>query len=147
TLISVVVIILVDAYYLILLKNFFSTIPKDILDAANIDGCSALRIFVQIILPLSKAGLAAIGLFITVNYWNMFFEYIMFITDPAMHNFQVRVREIVIESETQGMERMTFATATLKNAVVVLTIVPVLILYPIVQKYFVTGVNLGAVKE
>jgi putative aldouronate transport system permease protein len=57
------------------------------------------------------------------------------------------VRELVIESETQGLERMEFSTQTLRNAVVVMTIIPVLILYPIVQKYFVTGVNLGAVKE
>ncbi|MBN1524884.1 MAG: carbohydrate ABC transporter permease [Spirochaetales bacterium] len=147
TLISVVVIILVDAYYLILMKNFFSTIPVDIIDAAEIDGCSPLRVFMQIILPLSKAGLAAIGLFIVVNYWNMFFEYLMFINDTKLYNFQVKVRELVLNADTAGMEQTEFSTQTLRNSVVVLTIVPVLILYPIVQKYFVTGVNLGAVKE
>ncbi|MDF1569595.1 MAG: carbohydrate ABC transporter permease [Spirochaetaceae bacterium] len=138
---------LVDAYYLLLLRSFFSTIPTSIMDASRIDGCSNTGTFFRIVLPLSKPGLAAIGLFYLVFYWNQFFEYILYIqTKPALHNFQVFLRSLVIETETQGFEGFSFATQSLKNAAVVASIIPVLIVYPFVQKYFVKGINLGAVK-
>jgi putative aldouronate transport system permease protein len=136
-----------DAYYLLLLRNFFMTIPKSLTDAAEIDGCSPSSTFFRIILPLSKPGLAAIGLFYVVLYWNQFFDYILFIqTRPMLHNFQVFLRSLVIETDTQGFEGFSFATQSLKNAAVVVSIIPVMILYPFVQKYFVKGINLGAVK-
>jgi putative aldouronate transport system permease protein len=146
TLWSVLLIHLVDAFYLILMKNFFSTIPKDVMDAAEIDGCSPMVLFVKIILPLSKAGLAAVGLFCMVTYWNDFFNYIMFITNTKLYNFQVILRQMVIESETQTFERGVTAVQSLKNAAVIITIIPVGIVYPFLQKHFVQGVNLGAVK-
>ena len=137
----------VDAYYLILLKNFFSTIPKSIIDAAEIDGCSPLKTFVRIVLPLSKPGLAAISLFYIVLYWNQFFDYILYLTGRRdLYNFQVFLRSLVIENDTQGYEGFSFATQSLKNAAIVTSIVPIAILYPFLQKYFVKGINLGAVK-
>jgi putative aldouronate transport system permease protein len=147
TLFAVLLVHCVDAYYLLLLRNFFMTIPKSIIDAASIDGCSEGTTFLKIILPLSKPGLAAISLFYVVYYWNQFFEYILFIqTKPELHNFQVFLRNLVVETETQNFEGYAFATQSLKNAAVVVSILPVLILYPFVQKYFVKGINLGAVK-
>ncbi|ADN01401.1 carbohydrate ABC transporter permease [Spirochaeta thermophila] len=137
----------VDAYYLLLLRNFFKTIPTSIMEAAEIDGCKPFTVFWRIVLPLSKPGLAAIGLFYLVMYWSQFFEYILFLpTKPQWHNFQVFLRNVVIESETQGFEGFAFATQSLKNAVVVASMIPVLIAYPFVQKYFVKGINIGAVK-
>ncbi|MBB6481223.1 carbohydrate ABC transporter permease [Spirochaeta isovalerica] len=136
-----------DAYYLLLLKNFFESIPTSIFDAAEIDGCTPLQTFIRVVLPLSKPGLAAIGLFYVVYYWNQFFDYILYIqTKPNLHNFQVFLRSLVIESDTQGFEGFSFATQSLKNAAITVSIIPVLILYPMVQKHFVKGINLGAVK-
>lgn len=147
TLWAVLLVHSMDAYYLLLLRNFFTTIPRSILDAAEIDGCSPLGTFVRVVLPLSRPGLAAIGLFYVVFYWNQFFDYIIYIqTRPQLHNFQVFLRSLVIETNTQGFEGFAFATQSLKNAAVVASILPVLILYPFVQKYFVKGINLGAIK-
>jgi putative aldouronate transport system permease protein len=148
TLFAVLFVGAMDAYYLILLKNFFEGIPTSILDAAEIDGCTPFQTFIKIILPLSKAGLSAIGLFYIVYYWNQFFDYILYIqTKPNLHNFQVFVRSLVLESDTQGQEGFSkFTQQTLKNAVITVSILPVLILYPFVQKHFVKGVNLGGVK-
>lgn len=136
-----------DAYYLLLLRNFFMTIPRSVIDAAEIDGCTPLTAFLRVVLPLSKPGLAAVGLFYVVYYWNQFFDYIIYIqTKPKLHNFQVFLRSLVIETDTQGFEGFSFATQSLKNAAVVASIIPVLILYPFVQRYFVKGINLGAIK-
>ncbi|MGL1890868.1 MAG: carbohydrate ABC transporter permease [Spirochaetaceae bacterium] len=144
---SVLLVHAMDAYYLILLKNFFEGIPSSIFDAAEIDGCSPLQTFLRIVLPLSKAGLSAIGLFYVVFFWNQFFDYILYIqTKPEFHNFQVFLRSLVMESDTQGMEGFSFGTQSLKNSAITVSIIPVLILYPFVQKHFVKGVNLGGVK-
>lgn len=147
TQVPVILIKAMDAYYLFLLMNFFRSIPKSITDAATIDGCSPLRTFLQIILPLSKPGLAAIGLFYMVLFWNQWFEYVLYIQRAThLHNFQVFMRSILIESETQGYDGYAVASQTLKNSIVVISIIPVLIVYPFVQKHFVKGINLGAVK-
>lgn len=144
---AVLAVHMVDAYYLLLLTNFFRTIPSSILDAAKIDGCSPFRVFWQIVLPLSKPGLAAIGLFYLVYYWNQWFEYILFIQRyPKLHNFQVFLRSLVIEGEGQGFTGYSISIQSLRNASVVVSIIPVLIVYPFVQKHFVKGINLGAVK-
>ena len=132
---AVLLVACVDAYYLLLLISFFKTIPSSVLDAAKIDGCSSGRIFWQIVLPLSKPGLAAIGLFYMVYYWNQWFEYILYIQRfPKLHNFQVFLRSLVIESEGQGFDGFTIATQTLKNAAVIVSIIPVLIMYPRAQQ-------------
>ena len=147
TLLPVILVKCVDAYYVFLLMNFFKTIPSSIIDAAKIDGCTPFRVFRQIVLPLSKPGLAAIGLFYMVLFWNQWFEYILYIQRAThLHNFQVFMRSILIESETQGYDGYVVATQTLKNAIVVVSIIPVMIVYPFVQKHFVKGINLGAVK-
>jgi putative aldouronate transport system permease protein len=147
TLLPVILIKSLDAYYMLLLMNFFKTIPSSITDAARIDGCSNFRIFWNIILPLSKPGLAAVGLFYMVLFWNQWFEYILYIQrNTHLHNFQVFMRSVLIESETQGFDGFVVASQTLKNAIVVISIIPVLIVYPFVQKHFVKGINLGAVK-
>ncbi|MBN2617610.1 MAG: carbohydrate ABC transporter permease [Spirochaetales bacterium] len=136
-----------DAYYLILLKNFFEGIPRSIFDAAEIDGCSPIQTFLRIVLPLSKPGLAAIGLFYIVFFWNQFFDFILYIqTKPELHNFQVFLRSLVIETDTQGLEGFSFASQSLKNSAITVSIIPVLVLYPFVQKHFVKGINLGGVK-
>jgi putative aldouronate transport system permease protein len=148
SLLAIIFVHCIDAYFLILLKNFFSSIPRSLMEAAEIDGCGPLRTFFRIVLPLSKAGLATISLFYIVYYWNQFFEYIIYINDPKWYNFQVLVRTLVIESSMPTLESMvTYSAETIKNAVVVISILPVMLIYPFLQKYFVKGVNIGAIKE
>jgi putative aldouronate transport system permease protein len=101
----------------------------------------------MIVLPLSKASLAAIGLFYVVQYWNDFFHYVIYIRERSMWNFQAVLRSLVLESETIQGVTYDISFESLKNAAIIVIIVPVLILYPILQKHFVKGVNLGAVKE
>jgi len=137
----------VNTYYLILLKNFFNTIPKSLIESADIEGCTPFQIFYMIILPLSKASLAAISLFYIVQYWNTFFPFIIYIRDRSLWNFQTMLRDLVLESETMSGVFYDISFESLKNAAVIVIIIPVMILYPVLQKYFVKGVNLGAIKE
>ena len=138
----------VNAFYFILMMNFFRTIPRDFAEAAQVEGAGQLQIFLRIILPLAKPGLAAIGLFYAVMYWNDFFSYIIYINDSKLWNFQVILRDMVLESETAmpRLDASQTAPESLKNAVIIVAIIPVGILYPFLQKYFVKGINLGGVK-
>jgi putative aldouronate transport system permease protein len=137
----------VSTYYLILLKNFFMSIPSSITESAELEGCTPFQIYYRIILPLSKAGLAAISLFYIVNYWNDFFSYVIYINDAKLFNFQYTMRRLILESETQSGWNYNISWNTLKSAIVVVGIIPVVIVYPLLQKYFVQGVQLGALKE
>ena len=138
----------VNAFYFLLLMNFFRTIPRDFSEAAEVEGAGKLSIFARIILPLAKPGLAAIGLFYAVMYWNEFFSYIIYINNYKLWNFQVILRDMVLESETAlpSLDANRIAPESLKNAVIIVAIMPVGILYPFLQKYFVKGVNLGGIK-
>jgi putative aldouronate transport system permease protein len=135
-----------NAYYLILLRNFFSSIPDSLIEAAEIEGCSPFKIFYYIVLPLSKASLAAVGLFNIVAYWNTFFPFIIYIRDESLWNFQTMLRNMVLENETVSGVFYDISFESLKNAAVIVVIIPVVILYPVLQKYFVKGVNLGSIK-
>lgn len=138
----------VNVFYFILLMNFFRTIPRDFAEAAEAEGAGELQIFLRIILPLAKPGLAAIGLFYAVMYWNDFFSYIIYINNSKLWNFQVILRDMVLESETSmpRLDASQTAPESLKNAVIIVAIIPVGILYPFLQKYFVKGINLGGIK-
>jgi putative aldouronate transport system permease protein len=137
-------------YNIILMKNFFDGIPGSLFEAAEIDGCSPMRIFWQIVLPLSKPAIASIGLFFGVEYWNHFFNFVMYITNRDLINFQMKLRELVLSStnlsNANSGESSVYAK-TIQNAVVIISMLPPMIVYPMLQKYFVTGVTMGAVKE
>jgi putative aldouronate transport system permease protein len=147
TLWAVILPLLLNAFNLILMKNFFEEIPPTLIEAAEIDGCAPFGIFWRIVLPMSKPALATIGLFCIVAYWNDFFNYVIYLTDSNLYNFQVRLRELV---QSDDMTTVTAGHAvfgrSLQNAVIVVAMLPVMILYPFLQKYFVAGINLGAVK-
>jgi putative aldouronate transport system permease protein len=144
---AVILVLLCNAYYLILLKNFFSDIPPSMSESAEIDGCTPIGIFFKIILPMSKPAVAAIALFYFVVYWNDFFHFIMYIQDSGLHNIQVKLRELVLTNDTGASSNIVVGANTLKSAVIIVSILPVMIIYPFIQKYFVTGLNLGAIKE
>lgn len=135
-----------SAYNIILMKSFFESIPSTLYEAAKMDGCSPLGIFFKIVLPLSKPALASVGLFIAVSMWNNYMNFILYITKPEMTNFQVKVRELILSDGISGTV-ITASEEMLKSAVVVVVVLPFLLIYPWLQKYFVKGVTIGAVKE
>jgi len=134
-----------SAYNIILMKSFFEGIPSTLYEAAKLDGASPMDIFVKIVLPLSKPALASIGLFIAVSMWNNYMNFILYITDVNKLNFQVKVRELILNDGLSG-QSLGISQDMLKNAMVIIVIMPFLVIYPFLQKYFVKGVTIGAVK-
>lgn len=136
----------INVYNLVLMKNFFEGIPVSLMESAEIDGCSHFRILYKIVLPLSKAALASIGLMYAVEYWNDYTNYKLYITNSNLYNFQMKLRDLIMGSDLpSAVEGAT--ENTVKNAAVIVAILPFMIIYPFCQKYFVQGVNIGAVKE
>ena len=135
-----------NVYNLVLMRNFFEGIPASLFEAARIDGCSPMRIFFTIVLPLSKAALASIGLMFSVAVWNDYSTVKIYITDPNQTNFQYKLRNMIMDGDTPNTS-YEVSHNTLFNAGIISAILPFMILYPFLQKYFVKGVNIGAVKE
>ncbi len=136
----------INVYNMVLMRNFFDGIPLSLFESAEIDGCSPMRTFFSIVLPLSKAALAAIGLMFAVSYWNDYTNYKLYITNENLYNFQMKLRSLIMGSDLPTA--IGGATEnTVKNAAVIVAILPFMIIYPLCQKYFIQGVNIGAVKE
>jgi putative aldouronate transport system permease protein len=145
----------VNAWNMFLLRNFFRTIPKEIPESAKIDGAGELAIFSRLILPLAKPGLATVGLFIALGYWNDWWLALMFIEDHHLFPVQLLLRAII--SNVQFLRSSTAAAIQsdasgiipaegVKMATGLVTIGPIIFLYPFVQKYFIKGIIVGAVK-
>ena len=136
----------INVYNVVLMKNFFEGIPESLYEAAKIDGCTPMGIFVRIVIPLSKAALASIGLMFAVTVWNDYSSVKIYITDPDQVNFQYKLRNMIMDGDTPTTAYAVSQT-TLFNAGIVCAILPFMIAYPFLQDYFVKGVNIGAVKE
>lgn len=136
----------INVYNVVLMRNFFEGIPGSLYEAAKIDGCSPMGIFIKIVLPLSKAALASIGLMFAVAVWNDYSTVQIYITDPLQVNFQYKLRVMIMDGDTPTTA-MKVSQTTLYNAGIITAILPFMVLYPFLQKYFVKGVNIGAVKE
>lgn len=143
---SVVLTIAMNVYNLVLMRNFFEQIPSSLFEAAEIDGCSPFGIFIKIVLPLSKPALASIGLFYAVAAWSEYFHYILYITDTNKYNFQVKLRSLILDSESLSGD-YDVNINTIKNASIIVAILPFMFIYPFCQRYFISGVTMGAVKE
>jgi putative aldouronate transport system permease protein len=135
-----------NVYNLVLMRNFFEGIPGSLYEAARIDGCSPMGIFFKIVLPLSKAALASIGLMYAVTVWNDYSTVQIYITDRDQVNFQYILRVMVMDGDTPTTAYKV-SQDTLYYAGIVCAILPFMLLYPFLQNYFVKGVNVGAVKE
>lgn len=138
---------LVGSFNLLIVKSFFEQLPEEIFESARIDGASEFRILAQMALPLSLSVIATISLFYAVGHWNDFFQAIMYITDRSLFPLQVVVREILMQTQQpmENVESMT-PTQTLQMAAVVLASLPIIIVYPFLQKYFTKGMLLGSIK-
>mgnify|MGYP000984424918 CR=1 FL=1 len=146
-LIAVIIPCSLSAYNIILMKSFFETIPQTLYEAAELDGCTPIDTFFKIVLPLSKPALASIGLFIAVGLWNEYMHFILYITNPDWKNFQVKIRDLILNDGISGnAATLTMSQEMLKSAVVIVVVFPFLIIYPFIQKYFTKGVTIGAVK-
>ena len=144
----------VAVYNMIVARTFFdSSLPKELLDAAQIDGCGNLRFFFSIALPLSKAVIAVIALYIAVAQWNSYFNALVYIRSENLKPLQLVVRYILITNQSlvgagdglAAQEAMRLSNL-MKYAVIIITTVPIMCVYPFVQKYFSQGVMIGAIK-
>ena len=144
-LLGVVLLPAINIYNLVLMRNFFEGIPQSLFEAATLDGCTPMATFIKVVLPLSKAALASIGLMFAVAYWNDYTNYKLYITDSSLYNFQMKLRSIMMGSDLPQANGGATEN-TVKSAASIIAILPFMILYPFLQKYFVKGVNVGAVK-
>ncbi|TLS53861.1 carbohydrate ABC transporter permease [Paenibacillus antri] len=143
----------ISAFNLIVLKNFFQQLPEGLEEAAKIDGCNDLRILWQIVLPLSLPAIATFALFYAVNHWNSFFQAILYINDNYKWPIQVWLRQIVILSSGGLGDSAVFDSnyivppgQIIKMAVIVISTLPILLVYPFLQKHFAKGALIGSVK-
>jgi len=151
---SLIIPVLISGWNLILMKSFFDNIPAELEESALIDGCNDLGTFFRIIMPLSAAALAAFGLFYAVGYWNTFFHAVLYINDFSKAPLQIVLRNMLINSDTstggatavEMISEQQIPTQTIKMAAVVIATLPILFVYPFLQKHFAKGVMLGSVK-
>ena len=145
-----------NAFYVIVLRTFYKGIPMEIIDAARIDGAGEFRTFFSIVLPLSKPGLATIGMFTTIAYWNDWFLGMLYIVDQKKYPVQTLLwsmqnsLEFMKQSSANALEYAEMAanapTDSGRMALTVLVVLPILLAYPFFQKYFVKGLTVGGVK-
>jgi len=140
-----------SAYNVILSKSFMGTIPVSLEESAKLDGATDIRIFLQIAVPLSKPLIAAMALFYGVSIYNDYFTAVLFMSTRDMYPLQMLLREMIVantmRSEMSGGGVMTQKAEIFKMATIVISMVPILCVYPFLQKYFVKGLMLGSVKE
>lgn len=144
---------LIGAYNVIIAKSFFESIPESLRESARMDGASEFRIYFKIIMPLSKPVIMTLALWIAVFHWNSWYDAMMYITSSSKIVLQLFLQKIILENQSDIMKQglinpntMTFTPETIKSATIIVTILPILMFYPFIQKYFMKGVMLGAVK-
>lgn len=142
----------VPVFNVILLMNFMKGLPEALEEAAVIDGASEWTILTRVVLPISKPGLATMALFCIVGHWNDYFQGLIYMRTPSKYPLQTYIQQLTIDvseiTDTQQLIYfMTISTRTLNAAKIVVATVPLLVIYPFLQRYFVTGIVIGAVKE
>ncbi|WP_445667348.1 carbohydrate ABC transporter permease [Paenibacillus sp. FSL H8-0034] len=151
---SLIIPVLTNGWYVLLMKGFFDSIPPSLDEAARIDGCNDISVWFRIILPLSLPSLAAFGLFYAVGYWNTFFTAVLYINNHERWPLQILLQNMLIDSSTAmgvnalvetGMQNIP--SETKKMAAVVISTLPILVVYPFLQKHFAKGAMVGSVKE
>lgn len=138
----------ISPFNLLVMRNFFMDLPPELEESASLDGANDLQILWHIVLPVSKPVLAAMGLFYAVGHWNDYFAAVLYLSDPAKWPIQVLMRLIVLmgESEGLGSADVVLPTFTVRMSTVIVATVPILLVYPLLQRYFVKGVLTGAIK-
>lgn len=142
-----------SVFNMLVLKNYFQSIPESLEESAKLDGASNIEVLFKIILPLSLPTLATIGLFYSVGYWNDYFSAMLYINKPSLKPLQLYLRDVVI-SATDSVSQMgltaeeesSLSTEGVRSATVVASMVPMMLVYPWLQKYFIKGMLIGSVK-
>lgn len=156
-LITLIVLGSVNGWYMILIRNFYWSIPASLPESAKIDGAGDLTVFSRIIIPLSTPVLAAIALFTGVGFWNTFYNAVIFMGDPMKYTFPVKLREMISiqQALSEGQMELALAGAGARNtvnveglssAIIIVSMLPIVVLYPYLQKYFVKGIMVGSIK-
>ncbi|MFK7693287.1 carbohydrate ABC transporter permease [Paenibacillus sp. HJGM_3] len=143
----------ISAFNMIIVKNFFQELPAELEEAARIDGCTDLGLLWRIVLPLSKPVIATFALFYAVGHWNNFFAALLYINDPSKWPLQVMLRQIVLLSQAAAGDIRAMDPSfvkppeqSIKMAVIVVGTIPILLVYPFLQKHFAKGILIGSVK-
>ncbi len=142
-----------SVYNIMILKTSFSSLPDGLVDAARIDGAGHFKTITSVVVPCSKGILSVIGLFYVVQNWNSWFHTAIYVTERKLYPLQLLLREIVIMNSKSGLElagengELSLSRELVKYAVIVISILPMMIVYPFIQRYFVSGVMLGSIKE
>lgn len=143
----------IDIFNLIILRTGFESVPQSLIEATRIDGGGDITILLRVIIPLSMSTIAVITLYYAVGIWNSWFDAMLYIRDRDLYPLQLILRDILIQSDTSAMEGggnlgdVEAISESIKYTVIVVTTIPILVVYPFLQKYFVKGTMLGAVKE
>jgi putative aldouronate transport system permease protein len=151
TLWSMIVPGLISAWNMLIMRNFFMSIPEELTEAAIVDGASPPVILWRIILPLSLPVIATIGLFYAVGHWNAWFDAAIYIDKSDQQPLQIILRGLLMSTTMQGLEELSFTenpppAASLRSALIIVSTVPVLFVYPFIQRYFVKGMMVGGIK-
>lgn len=144
----------VSVYNVVIIRTFFQNIPNELRESAELDGCSNIQYLIKILLPLSKPVIAVMVLFYGVGQWNAFFDALIYLTDRNLFPLQLFLREMLIQDQLSEMVQVSDSTLDnhaltvegLKYAVVVVASLPMLVLYPFLQRFFVKGVMIGSIK-
>ena len=152
-LLALILPLMMNVFYLLIMRSFVTSIPPALIESAKIDGAGEFRIFLQIILPLLKSGLATIGLFLALGYWNDWYNAMLYINSEEKYPLQYMLYNMLQKQEAMaqiasqaGMSVENLPTNALKLAMAVVATGPIILLYPFVQKYFVKGITIGSVK-
>lgn len=144
---------MINVFYLLIMRSFVTNIPTALIESAKIDGAGELRIFLQIILPLLKSGLATIGLFMALGYWNDWYNAMLYINTPEKYPLQYMLYDMLMQTQALariasqvGIKVENLPSNSLKLAMAVVATGPIILVYPFVQKYFVKGITIGSVK-
>ena len=147
----------INVYYLIIMMRFLQGIPDSLLESAKIDGASHLNIFFKIVMPLAKIPILTVGMFYAVSRWNEFFKSSIFLSSPQNTVLQVLLRQFIVESDTTAIVKSTDIMAnneiakldfgSIRATTIVVAVLPILLLYPFILKYYTSGVMSGSIKE
>ena len=136
-----------------IVRTFFQSIPRELTEAAAIDGCTNFKAFINIVLPLSKAVTAVIALYVASGLWNTYFGPMIYLTDRKLYPLQLFLRQILLQNDMQGadisaasVQEEQYIAQLIRYGVIIVSTVPMMLLYPFIQKYFVKGVMIGSIK-